>query len=189
MAPMTKLCALILFLLGAAPLAAADLGAPNLSAPLATARLFDPERFLTTAGVKYQASRQLTLEPELGVGYRAMEREIAGGIEEDTHRVHAQAGGRLSLAQKAYLSAAAKLPVYTFERTGRFTGQDVGSRQGYDFARPFRNPLAWTGEVGLHLSSRSDLTLFYDQSSVSSWLSGGFQQEERIGTRIIWRFK
>ena len=125
----------------------------------------------------------------MGLGYSSMERDIPGGSEEATHRVHAQAGGRLSLAQKVYLSAAAKLPVYTFEKVGSFTGQDVATRQGYDIARTFRNPLTWTGEVGVHLSSRADLTVYYDQGSVSGLLSGGVQQEDLVGTRIIWRFK
>ena len=187
---MSKFCILTLILLcTAAPLGAADLGAPDLSAPLALPRLFDPDLFLTTAGVKYSASRQLTLEPELGVGHRAVQRDLGGGVEESSHRVHAQAGGRLSLAETVYLSAAAKLPVYTFEKAGSFSGQDVGSRQGYDLARSLKNPLAWTGEVGVHLSSWADLTLYYDQSSVPGWLTAGPQQEELIGTRLIWRFK
>ncbi len=189
MAHMTKPCIFLLLLLAAAAPALADLGAPKLSAPLANPRLFDPERFLTTVGMRYAASPQLTLEPELGVGYRTREREIAGGIEEASHRVHAQAGGRLSLANTVYLSAAAKLPVYSIEKTGSMGGQDLGTRQGYDIVRSFRSPLNWTGELGVRLTSWTDLTLFYDQSAVPGYLPGGAQQEERIGTRIIWRFK
>ena len=179
---------IVLLLVAAARAGAADLGAPNLSAPMATSRIFDPERFLTTGGVKFEATRELTLEPELGVGYRSMERDQPGGVI-DSHAVHAQAGGRLSLAQTLYLSAAAKLPVYTFESAGRYTGQDMATRQGYDFARPAKNIVNWTGEFGIHLSSKTDLTLYYDQSPVSGWMSGGPQQEELIGTRLIWRFK
>jgi hypothetical protein len=183
------LAALMILLLCAPPLFAAGLGTPSLSPPLATTRFFDPDRLLTTGGLKYSAASDLTLEPELGLGYRAIEREIPGGIEESTHRVHAQAGWRLSLADTLYLSAAAKLPVLSFESAGRYSGQEVGTRQAYDFARTFRSVPNWTGELGVHLSSWTDLTLYYDQSSVSHWLSGGAQQEERIGTRIILRFK
>jgi hypothetical protein len=183
------LAAFLVLVLSATPLLAAGLVTPSLSAPLATTRFFDPDRLLTTGGVKYSAANELTLEPEWGLGYRAMEREFAGGIEESTHRVHAQAGWRLSLADTLYLSAAAKLPVVTFASADRYTGQDLGSRQGYDFVHPFRNTLTWTGEVGLHLSSWTDLTVYYDQSHVSGWFPGGPQQEERIGTRIILRFK
>jgi hypothetical protein len=79
---------IMLLLFAAAGVGAADLGAPKLSAPLAASRLFDPERFLTTGGVKYEASQELTLEPELGFGYRAMERDQPGGVI-DSHTVHA----------------------------------------------------------------------------------------------------
>ncbi|HBG04308.1 MAG: hypothetical protein A2075_14135 [Geobacteraceae bacterium GWC2_58_44] len=182
------LAACMLLLLCATPLLAAGFDTPSLSAPLAASHFFDPDRLLTTAGVKYSAADDLTLEPEWGLGYRALEREIPGGIEESTHLVHAQAGWRLSLAETLFLSAAAKLPVLSYESTGRNTGQQLGTRYGYDFARPFRNALTWTGEVGVHLSSGTDLSLYYDQSPVSGLWSGGRQQEERIGTRIIWRF-
>jgi len=186
---MTKLVApLIALLLCASPLFAAGLGTPSLSEPIADSAFFDADRFLTTAGVKYSAADDLVLEPEWGVGYRAMGRETSGGIEELTHRVHAQAGWRLSLAQTLYLSAAAKLPVLTVESADRSTGQRLGTRYGYDFTRPFRTTLSWTGEVGIHLSPRTDLGLYYDQSPVSGWSWEGRQQEERIGTRLIWRF-
>lgn len=183
------LAASLIVVLSATPLLAAGLGTPSLSAPLATTRFFDPDRLVTTGGMRYSAASELTLEPEWGVGYSVLEREHPGGIEESTHRVHAQAGWRVSLADTLYLSAAAKVPVITFESAGRYTGQELGARYGYDFARPFRSPLTWTGEVGVHLSSWTDLTLYYDQSQLSGWLSGGRQQEERIGTRIILRFR
>jgi hypothetical protein len=186
---MIEILALILCLfLSATPLFASGLGTPSLSAPLATARFFDPDRFLTTGGMKYPAADDLTLEPEWGLGYHAMERQLPGGGEESIHRVHAQAGWRLS-SETLYLSAAAKLPVYTYESSGSYSGQDLGSRQGYDLIHPFKNALTWTGELGVHLSGRTDLTLYYDQNLISGYLPGVAQQEERIGTRIIWRFK
>jgi len=184
------LAPIMLLLLAARPLLAAGLVTPDLSAPLSTTRFFDPDRFLTNGGVRFSAASDLTLQPEWGIGYRELEREIPGGvIEESTHLVHALAGWRLSLADTLYLSAAAKLPVVTFESADRYTGQEVGTRYSYDFARPFRNPLTWTGELGIHLSSWTDLTLYYDQSSSSEWLSGAPKQEERIGTRFIMRFE
>src|SRR4051794_22570369 len=114
--------AVMLLVLYATPLLAASLGTPSLSPPLSTTRFFDPDRLLTTGGLKYAAASELTLEPELGLGYRTVEREIQGG-EESTHRVHAQAGWRLSLADTLYFSAAAKLPVLSFESIGRYGGQ------------------------------------------------------------------
>jgi len=201
---MKAICAAFLLLVTAAPLHAAGLGTPQLSDPLATlkssepattARFFDPDRFLTTGGVKYFAAQDLTLEPELGIGYRARDWEIPGGIEQSTHRLHAQMGGRLSLAGTLYLSAAFKLPMVTINSAGRYAGEDLGTRPelgaryGYDFANPYRNPLTWTGELGIRLSPQTDVTLYYDQSPVSGWYVGGLLQEERFGTRFILRFK
>lgn len=183
------LAALLMLVLCSTPLfAAGGFDTPNLSAPMATTRFFDPDNFLTSAGVKYKAADDLTLEPELGLGYRAIERGIAGGMEEETHRVHAQAGWRLSLADTYYFSAAAKLPVLTYGSVGRYTGQQLDAHYDYDFARPFKNPMSWTGEVGVRLSPQTNLSLYYDQNPSAGWFSGGQQREERIGTKLIWRF-
>jgi hypothetical protein len=183
------LAAILLFLMAAQLSFAAGLTAPALSPPLATTRFFDPDRLLTTGGVRYSPAGALRIEPELGVGYRETEREFSGGIEESVHHVHAQAGWRFSLFDTLYLSAAAKLPLLTIETAGRYTGQDLGTRRGYDFTRTFRSTPTWTGEFGVHLSSWTDFTLYYDQSPVAGWLGGGPQQEERIGTRMIFRFE
>ncbi|GFO55698.1 hypothetical protein GMSM_27050 [Geomonas sp. Red276] len=182
------MAALLMVLVAAPPALAGGLGTPTLSPPLSAARFFDTDRLLTTAGVKYEAP-QVTLEPELGLAYRIAEREQTGGLDESIHMLHAQAGGRLSLAKTMYLSAAAKLPVLTVENAANYTGQDLGSRRGYDFTRPFRSTPSWTGELGIHLGRSSDLTLYYDQSQIAGSFLGPVQQEERIGTRIIWRFK
>lgn len=179
---------LLLLLIPTTPAAAASLEAPALSPPLSAAKFFDPDRLVTTGGVKYSASGELSLEPQWGVGYRASARDIFGGITE-SHRLHAQAGWRLSLADTLYLSAAAKLPLLSIDSAGRYTGQDIGTRRGYDFARPFKSTPTWTGEVGVHFTSWTDLTLYYDQSPVTSWFQGKPQQEERIGTRIIFKFE
>ena len=173
----------------ASHLYAADLGVPSLTPALSGRHFFDPERFLTTGGLKYSGGTPLTLEPELGVGYTSLERDLPGGIENAVHRVHAQAGWRLSLAD-LYLSAAAKLPVFTYESASRGLGPgpDLLSRQDYDFAHLSRLSLTWQGEMGIHLGVATDLTLYYDQNSAGS-LYGAPQQEERLGTRIIFRFK
>ena len=187
---MTRIAAtLLIFMLCAAPAPAASLGTPNLSAPIAADRLFDPDRFLTTGGVRYGAAGDLSLEPELGVGHRSLERDLPGGAEASIHQVHAQAGWRLSLADTLYLSAAAKLPVYSFQSSGSYGGQDIGSRQGYDLFHSLKGAPAWTGEVGLRLTDRAALSLYYDQGQVPGGVPGVAQQEERVGTRLIWRFK
>lgn len=187
---------LFILFLTATRLHAADLEAPMLSEPLAEAHFFDADRFLTTGGMRYSAAGDVTLEPELGIVYRGRGTEMHGGIEQSSHRLHAQAGGKVSLADTVYLSAAAKLPMVTVESVGQYAGQELGTRprlnarQAYDFTSPSRSLLSWSAEFGLHLARQLDLTLYYDQNPVSAWYGGNsLQQEERIGTRFILRFK
>lgn len=189
--------------LSAAPLLAAGLGTPQLSTPMALPELrdtwlntgfSDADRLLTNAGVTYSAAGSMTLEPEFGIGYQGREWELRGGMEQSTHRLNAQAGWRLSLADTLYLSAAAQLPMLTVESMGLQAGEEMGvrpasePRRSYDFSDPLRDPPAWRGELGMHLSPQADLTLYYDQNPLSGW-TGSLHQEERVGTRFILRFK
>ena len=168
---------------------------PTLSEPLATANFFDNTRFLTNAGMTYSASPVLSLEPQLGIGYRGTGQELHGGVEQSTHRLNAQAGWRVSLAESFYLSAAAKLQVMTVEKKGVADGEelgvrpDVGTRTGYDFIAPSRTSVGWTGEVGIRLLPRADLMLYYDQNPLDGWSFTDQHQEERMGTRFIIRFE
>lgn len=198
------LAAFLTVILFAAPLHGAGIGTPRLSSPLdtatlseplATANFFDTTRFLTNAGLSYSASSALSLEPELGVDYRGTGEELHGGFEQSTHRLHAQAGWRLSLAESFYLSAWAKLPMVTVEQKGVIAGEElgvrpeVGSRTGYDFIHPGRTSVRWTGEVGIRLLPRADLTLYYDQNPLDGSPFMRQHEEERIGTRFIIRFQ
>lgn len=187
--------AILALLLCATRLHAAGLDTPKLSEPLSTARFFDADRLLTTAGVKYSAAQDLTLEPELGISYRGREWELHRGVEQASHRLQARAGGRLSVADTLYLSAAAGFPMLTVESVGQYAGEELGTRpgraarHGYDFSTPSKNLLSWSAELGLRLSRYTDLTLYYDQTPLYGWSGGMLQQEERIGTRFIIRFK
>lgn len=168
---------------------------PKLSQPMTSLDLFDTGNFLTNAGVRFSAAEKLSLEPEVGVGYRSREQELHGGVEQSTHRLHAQAGWRLSLADSFYFSAAAKLPVVTVEKKGVTAGEEMGTRPevdtrpGYDFIAPSRSSVRWTGEVGIRLLPRADLMLYYDQNPLDGWSFTGQHQEERVGTRFIIRFE
>jgi hypothetical protein len=174
----------------------ADLGTPRLSDSIATQKYFDPDRFLSTGGLKYEAGSSFTLAPQVGVGYEKLEMEIGSGFGEVFHKVHAQAGGRFDLPGMLYFSAAAKLPVYTYEITGHRSAGDnsfqytVG-RQSYDLFNRSAESLSWTGEVGIRLGLGTDLNIFYDQTPFSGSPGGsGFgQMEEKFGTRIIFQFR
>ncbi len=181
---------------------AENLGTPSLSPPITalplpktddTARFFKTDRFLTSAGMSFTAAPDLTLEPELGISYRGAGQELHGGIEQSMHRLHAQAGWRLSLSQALYLSAGAKFSMLSVETRGLTAGEEFGIRPEsgyrnvYEFT-PNRTP-RWTGELGLHLTPRTDLMLYYDQEPVTGWSYSGQHLEDRLGTRFIFRFK
>lgn len=177
------------------PRLSTPLDVPKLSEPLSTARFFDTDSFLTTTGRRYFAAPEVAMEPEVGLGYQARDLELSGGMEQSTHRVHALAGWRVSLADTLHLSASAKLPMLTVDSVGLYAGDELGmrpgfdARQGYQLSNLSRSGVTWRGELGIHLAPQTDFTLYYDQSPVSGWYSGGSQQEERIGTRFILRFK
>jgi hypothetical protein len=174
----------------------ADLGTPRLSDSFETQKYFDADRYLSSGGLKYEAAPSFSLEPQVGVGYEKLEMETGGGFGEVFHKVHAQAGGRLDLSRMLYFSAAAKLPVYTYEMTGRSSAGDnslqytVG-RQSYDLFNRSAEILSWTGEVGIRLAPGTDFNLFYDQTPFTGSLGGSRsgQMEEKFGTRFIFHFR
>jgi len=177
------------------PCGAADLGTPHLAENPAVHTLFDQTRFLTSGGVKYEAWPDLTLEPQIGIGHEMRERDLGSGIDEVTHRVHARAGGKVDLSNNLYVSAAAKLPVYTTTLTGQRVGEDPAAqspatRQDYDLLRRPGGSVGWGGEVGIRLGLGSELKVFYDQSPAVVYpgdtRSG--KDEEKFGTKIIFRF-
>jgi hypothetical protein len=102
----------------------------------------------------------------------------------------------LNLPGMLYFSAAAKIPVYTYEMTGRRSAGDesfqyTSGRQSYDLFSRSREGLSWTGEVGIHLGLGTDLNIFYDQTPFSGPLGGSRsgQMEEKFGTRLIFHFR
>ena len=183
-----------LLLLTAYQAAAADLGTPQLSDSTIGHRFFDLDRLLTSGGIKYTGAGQITMEPQLGLGYTARELELGSGFEQSIHKVHAQAGGRFNLGGAFFFSAAAKAPVYTYEisdrRFGESASQGTMTHQTYDFTRFTRlNNLTWTGEIGIRLGRQTELNLYYDQTQFDSFQPGLSRPEERFGTRFIFRFK
>jgi len=190
------LCALLAIVIIGRSACGADLGTPRLSDSIAMQRYFDPDRLLSTGGLKYEAAPAFTLEPQVGVGYEKLEMETGSGSAEVFHMVHAQAGGRVDLPGMLYFSAAAKLPVYTCEMSGRrLAGDDSfqygNGRHSYDLLNHEGGSLSWTGEAGIRLAPGTDLNIFYDQTTFSGSLGGSRlgQTEEKFGTRVIFHFR
>ena len=175
---------------------AADLGTPRLSDSLAQSKFFDPDRFLTTGGVKYEASPSFSLEPEVGLGYERLGKELGSGYDEVVHKVLARAGGRLNLASTIYFSASAKLPVYTYQLEDRRIGGDLSfmapvTHNDYDLLRRPGGNLGWSSEAGIRLGGQTELNIFYDQTPFTGFVGGSpyGQTEERFGTRFMFHFK
>jgi len=190
-----RLTAICAFLLAVQAAHGAGLETPRLSDDLATQKYFDPDRLLTAAGLKYEATPRLTLVPQFGLGHDKREQEAVSGRDEVVHKFHVSAGGEIELSRMLYLSATAKLPVYTYETFERRIGGDISSqtsapRHDYDLFRdPMRN-LSWGGEVGIRLGLQTNLNLFYDQTQFGTF-QGDYRvdrMEEKFGTRIIFRF-
>ena len=178
------------------PAAADDTPVPSYQGSLSGfSRRLEPDRFLTSGGIKVRSGDNVTLEPEIGVSHVAHQRELGSGYEDITHKVHAQAGGKLKLSDRFYLGFATKLPIYNYGATeGRTPGGSAipssPGRHDYEILRLTPNNLTWTGEMGVRLGQRVDLNLYYDQNIFKGPLQPGVKSEEEVfGTRFILRFK
>lgn len=174
-----------------APLAA-DLDTPVFLPELVVRDRLNSGNVLKT-GIRLTPMTDLVFEPEVGLRHGVWERELKTGYDEVTHKIHAQAGGRVDLFGLVSLSAAAKVPVYTVASSDRWLAgsysQPGERRHGYDlFERPDR--ISWTGEMGVHLGP-ADLNLFYDRNRLEDLAGSGELShfEETFGTRLIFRFK
>jgi hypothetical protein len=155
----------------------------------------EPDKLLTTGGVKVQSGDDITVEPEFGVSHTVHERTLGSGLEDKTHKVHAQAGANIKLSDRFFLGFATKLPVYNYGATekqsidGTTTSSSPG-RHEYEILHLSPNNLTWTGEMGLRLGQFIDLNLYYDQNIIKEPLQPGVKSEEEvIGTKFIFRFK
>lgn len=169
---------------------AADLGVPVLSPALGVRDRLNSGNVLQT-GIRLAPTADLVFEPQVGLGHVMWEREVKSGFDEITHRVHAQAGGKVDLFGLVSLSAAAKLPVYSAASSDRWLAGSYS--QPGEFRHDILNgadKLSWTGEMGLHLGP-ANINLFYDKSRFDDMIGGSrlSEFEETFGTRLIFRFR
>ena len=171
---------------------AADLGVPVLSPALVVRDRLNSGNVVKT-GIRLAPTADLVFEPEFGLGHAMWEREVKSGFDEITHKIHAQAGGKVDLFGLVSLSAAAKLPVYTAASSDRWLAGSYSQpgefRHDYDILRN-ADKLSWTGEMGLHLGS-ANINLFYDKSRFDDMIGGSrlSEYDEIFGTRLIFRFR
>lgn len=174
------------------PASAADLGVPALSPPLPERDYFRIENVLN-AEVRLEQNPDVIIEPQLGLGHARREREVRTGYDDVAHTIHARAGGRIQLFRTISLSASAKVPVYTVESSAKWIAGSSSSsgatRYDYAILHPVQT-LSWAGEMGIHLGGRVDLNLFYDRTRLDIYPAAGESaQENRFGTRLIFRFR
>lgn len=164
---------------------AADLGTPSLSPPLQLEGFFDTRRLSTRTG---EGGESGSLEPELALSHIARE-EDGSGFRQMLHRIHGEAGGRLTLLDNVSLTAVARLPLYTYEARSSELSPDGEGRGATDLMRGSGN-LSWRSELGVSLGKGVDLNLFYDRAMFGRVdRPGTGEAEEKFGTRFIIRFK
>ncbi|GAM10114.1 hypothetical protein OR1_02402 [Geobacter sp. OR-1] len=164
--------------------------------PATFIRRLEPDRLLTSGGMRVKPGSDVTVEPEFGVSHTVHQRETGIGRDDITHKVHAQAGGRIRLSDLFYLGFATKLPIYNYEATeGRTPGggaapATAAARHEYEILKLSPENLTWTGEMGFRLGQQVDLNLYYDQNILKGPYQRGTKSGEDVfGTRFIFRFK
>ncbi len=150
-------------------------------------------QYLSSGGLSYHATEEVMLEPLLGVGYDMRHRDLSLFAKESAHSITAQAGGRISILEGVYLSAAVKYPLYSFQNSSTVpsgAGVATTERGGMDIFNPTGNNLTWTGEVGTALGK--DFRSFFYYDKITTPLMGGAtpgRTEDRFGVRFQLHFK
>jgi hypothetical protein len=165
---------------------------PTLIEKTTAEEVLNRQRYLSSGGLTYHAADTVMIEPLLGVGHDVRHRDISLYAEESAHSITAQAGGRISILEGMYVSAALKYPLYSFQSAGTApsgTASSSSGRGAVDLLNPTGSNLTWTGEVGTALGKRFRSYLYYDK--VTTPLMGGTpgHSEDRIGVRFQFNFK
>lgn len=190
------LLAMTIFLASMPAVAAEEENGPLSEAPPTTfIRKLEPNRFLTSGGMKVTSGGDMAVEPEFGVSHVVHKREVGVSREDTTHKVHAEAGGRVRLSDRFQLGFATKLPLYNYGATegitpGGSTAPGAAQRHEYEIFRLSPENLTWTGEMRFRLGQSMDLNLYYDQNILRGPYQPGVKSEEEVfGTRFILRFE
>lgn len=171
----------------------ADLGQNQLTGGTAVRKL-EPDKMLTSGGIKGVTEGDLSVQPEFGVSHTVHQREVAPSHDGITDKIHAQAGGRVKFSDMFYLGFATKIPIYNYGKTeARTPGgstTSTSSKHEYEILRMSPNNLKLTGEVGVKLGPLVDINMYYDQNTLTSPTQPGTSSDEQvIGTKFIFRFK
>lgn len=162
-----------------------DLGTPVLSGPLQQEKFFDTERLFTGGELSNAAGEW---KPQVGLSHAAREDVGEAGVQQTTHRIHGEAGGKLNLLGNVSLTAIARIPLYTYEARA---GESSAGGEGKVSTDLMRKPgnISWRSELGVNLGKGVDLNLFYDRSQFGRVDRPGVdERDDKFGTKFIIHF-
>ena len=163
---------------------------PTLLEKANAENILNRRQYFSSGGLAYHAADEIKIEPLLGVGHDVRHRDISLFAEESAHSIKAQLGGRISVLEGIYVSAAVKYPLYSFQSSSTVpTGAASAGRGGLDILNPSGSNLTWTGEVGTAIGKNFRSFFYYDK--ITTPLMGGTpgRSEDRIGVRFQFNFK
>ena len=111
-------CCMLLLLVSQRPARGDEPVRPTLLEQTTAEEVLNRQQYVSTGGLTYHAADTVTVEPLLGVGHEVRHRNISLFAEESAHSITAQAGGRISILEGMYVSAAVKYPLYSFQNSG-----------------------------------------------------------------------
>jgi hypothetical protein len=185
-------CCMLLVLVSQRPARGDEAVKPTLLEKTTAENVLNRQQYLSTGGFTYHVADTVTLEPLLGVGHDIRHRDISLTAEESAHSITAQAGGRISILEGMYVSAAVKYPLYSFQNSGMApagTAAASSGRSTMDILNPTGTNLTWTGEVGTALGKGFRSYLYYDKISTPLMGVTTGHSEDRIGVRFQFNFK
>lgn len=167
-------------------------GLPTLLEKSSADEVLSRPHYLASGGLTFHATDEVMIEPLLGVGHDMQHRDLSLFATESAHSITAQAGGRISILEGMYVSAAVKYPLYSFQNsTSVPSGATTASpaRGGLEILNPNSSNLTWTGEVGTAIGK--DFRSFFYYDKITTPLMGGVtgRSEDRIGVRFQLNFK
>ena len=184
-------CGALLLLLGGGPAQGDETVRATLHEKSSADEVLSRPFYLSSGGVNFHPSEEIMLEPLLGLGHDMQHRDLSLLAKESAHSITAQAGGRISILEGMYLSAALKYPLYSFQNSSTVpSGSAAAStgRGGLDILNPTGSNLTWSGEVGTHFGTGFRSFFYYDK--VTTPLTGGTagRTEDRMGIRFQLNF-
>ena len=185
-------CCMLLVLVSLQPVRGDEPVKPTLLEQTNAEEVLKSQQYISSGGLAYHAADTVTIEPLLGVSHEVRLRNISLFGGESARSITAQAGGRISILEGIYVSAAVKYPLYSFQSAGTAPAGTASASSGrgtVDILNPTSSNLTWTGEVGTALGKGLRSYLYYDKVTTPLMGVTPGRSEDRIGVRFQFDFK